>query len=155
MTKKVNPIPEGSNTLTPYLTVKAAGEAIEFYKKVLDGKELFRMNGPGGKIMHAQVQLGSSRIMLADEFPEMSRSPESYGGSPVSLYLYVENVDEIFSKAIAAGAKEVKPLRDEFYGDRSGAFRDPFGHIWTVATHIEDVSREEMEKRVAELFCPS
>ncbi len=150
MQKTVNPIPEGYHSVTPYLTVDGAGQAIEFYKKAFGATELFRMAGEGSKIMHAEVQIGNSRIMLGDEFPEMgARGPQSFGGSPVSLCIYVENVDEVFPRAISAGAKELRPLKNQFYGDRSGTLQDPFGHTWTVATHIEDVTPEDMEKRAS------
>lgn len=151
MTMKVKPVPEGYHSVTPYLSVDGAVEAIEFYKKAFGAKELFRMPMPGGKIGHAEIQIGDSRIMLADENPEMGgRSPKSLGGSPVGLMVYVEDVDRQFQQAIAAGARVTRPLKDQFYGDRSGNIEDPFGHKWTVATHIEDVAPEEMEKRMKE-----
>src|SRR5688572_18241468 len=121
MTKKVNPIPEGYHTATPYLIIQGASQAMDFYKKAFDAKELFRMEGPGGKVMHAEIQIGSSRLMLADEFPEMgARGPKSFGGSPVSMCLYVENADEVFARALSLGSKELRPLKNQFYGDRSG-----------------------------------
>ncbi len=130
------PIPEGYHTVTPYLIVKGAARALEFYKKAFNATELYRLEGPGGTIGHAEIQIGNSRLMLADEFPEMgARSPETVGGSPVGLCLYVESVDALFKQAIAAGGKEERPVRDQFYGDRSGSLRDPFGHQWTIATH--------------------
>jgi PhnB protein len=147
------PIPEGYHTVTPYLIVKGAARALEFYKKAFNATELFRMDGPGGGIAHAEFQIGNSRIMLSDEFPEMgARSPETVGGSPVGLCLYVENVDALFKQAIAAGGKEERSVQDQFYGDRSGTLRDPFGHQWTIATHKEDVSPEEMKRRMAEMM---
>jgi PhnB protein len=150
MTTKVKPIPDGYHTLTPYLITKGAAKAIEFYKKAFGATELMRMPGPEGKVMHAELQVGDSRFMMADECPEMqARSPLELGGSPVSLLLYVEDVDSFFNRAISAGAKEVKPLKDQFYGDRCGSLSDPFGHIWHVATHKEDVPPAELQKRAA------
>jgi PhnB protein len=150
MTSKVKPIPEGYHTATPYLIVKDAARAIEFYKKAFGATELMRMPGPGGKIGHAEIKIGDSPIMLADEVPGMGfRSPESLGGSPISILLYVENVDVVFSEALAAGAKVQRPVADQFYGDRTGGVTDPFGHVWYIATHKEDVSPEEMKKRAA------
>jgi len=142
------PIPDGYHTATPYLVVQNAASAIEFYKKAFGAEELMRLASPDGKIGHAEIKIGDSPIMLADEFPEMGyRGPRALGGSPVSIMLYVEDVDARFNQAIAAGAKAVRPVRDEFYGDRSGNLEDPFGHVWTIATHKEDVSPEEIEKR--------
>jgi PhnB protein len=150
MTNKVKPIPEGYHTATPYLIVKDAARAIEFYKKAFGATELMRMPGPGGKIGHAEIKIGDSPIMLADEVPGMGfRSPESLGGSPISILLYVEDVDVVFSEALAAGAKVQRPVADQFYGDRTGGVTDPFGHVWYIATHKEDVSPEEMKKRAA------
>jgi PhnB protein len=143
------PIPDGYHTVTPYLIIKGAGDAIEFYKKAFDATELFRFPMPGGKIGHAEIRIGDSPIMLADEFPEMGyKSPQSLGGSPVSLMIYVTDVDTIFNQAVAAGATVKEAVSDKFYGDRLGTVTDPFGHIWHVSTHKEDVSLEEMEKRV-------
>jgi PhnB protein len=150
MASKVNPIPEGFHTATPYLIVKGAARAIEFYKKAFGATELMRMTQPDGRIGHAEIKIGDSPIMLADEFPEMgSRSPESLGGSPVSVLLYVQDVDAVFKQAVAAGAKVTRPVKDQFYGDRSGGVTDPFGHQWYVATHKEDVSPEEMHRRAS------
>ena len=150
MTNKVKPIPEGYHTATPYLIVKDAAHAIEFYKKAFGATELMRMPGTGGKIGHAEIKIGDSPIMLADEVPGMGfRSPESLGGSPISILLYVEDVDVVFSEALAAGAKVQRPVADQFYGDRTGGVTDPFGHVWYIATHKEDVSPEEMKKRAA------
>jgi PhnB protein len=143
------PIPEGYHSVTPYLIIKGATEAIDFYKKAFGATELFRMPAPEGKIGHAEIKIGDSPIMLADEFPEMGyKSPQSLGGSPVSLMIYVADVDTVFKQAIAAGGKEQRPVKDQFYGDRSGTLEDPFGHVWHVATHKEDVSPEEMERRM-------
>jgi PhnB protein len=150
MTSRVKPTPEGYHTATPYLIVKDAARAIEFYKKAFGAMELMRMANPSGKIGHAEIKIGDSPIMLADEVPEMGhRSPESLGGSPVSILLYVQDVDTVFNQAVAAGAKVQRPVADQFYGDRTGGVTDPFGHVWYVATHMEDVSPEEMRKRAA------
>jgi PhnB protein len=151
--KKVSAIPKGYHSITPYLITHNAGKAIEFYKKIFGAKELFRMKTSQGKIAHAEIKIGNSHIMLADEFPEMQvHSPKSYGGSPVGILLYTENVDKIIKKAVSAGAKIIKEVQDMFYGDRSGTVEDPYGHKWTVSTHIEDVSNAELKKRVSKLF---
>jgi PhnB protein len=150
---KAKPIPDGYHTVTPYLIVNGAAQALEFYKKAYGATEMMRFPGPGGKIMHAEIKIGDSPIMLADEAPEMgARSPKTIGGTPVSLLLYVEDVDAWASKAVAAGAKVQRPVQDQFYGDRTGTFEDPFGHVWSIATHKEDVSLEEMQKRAASAF---
>lgn len=150
MTSTVKPIPEGYHSVTPYLIIKGAAEAIEFYKKAFGATELFRMAQPDGKIGHAEIKIGDSPIMLADEFPQMSYvGPKTLGGSPVSLMIYVEDVDAVFTKAISEGAEQQKPVEDKFYGDRGGSLVDPFGHVWHIATHKEDVSPEEMDKRAA------
>jgi len=147
---KVNPIPEGYHSVTPYLSIKGAAKAIDYYKQVFGATELFRMAGADGKIGHAEIKIGNSPIMLADEFPEMEFvSPQTLGGSPIGLMIYVDDVDTMFNQALSAGATEVKPLQDQFYGDRSGTLKDPFGHVWTVATHVEDVAPEELQKRAA------
>jgi PhnB protein len=144
----VKPIPDGYTTATPYLIIKDAASAIEFYKQAFGATELMRFADPSGKIGHAEIKIGNSPIMLADEFPEMGvRGPQSFGGTPVSILLYVEDVDARFRQAIAAGANETRPVKDQFYGDRSGTLVDPFGHVWTLATHKEDVSLEEVNKR--------
>jgi PhnB protein len=146
---QVKPIPEGYHTATPYLIVVGAAKAIEFYKQAFGATELMRFPGPGGTIMHAEIKIGDSPIMLADEMPEMdARSPQSYGGSPVGIMLYMPDVDAQFKQAVAAGAKVVRPLTDQFYGDRSATLIDPFGHKWTLATHKEDVSMQEMQRRM-------
>ena len=146
----VRPIPDGYHTATPYLVIDGAAGAIEFYKKAFGAQELMRMPGPGGKVMHAEIQIGDSRIMLADEFPEMNiRGPKALGGSPIWLMLYVEDVDAMFQQAVANGGVVKRPLADQFYGDRSGSLEDPFGHTWTIATHKEDLTPEEIEQRVA------
>ena len=142
------PIPEGYHTATPHLILKDAGRAIEFYKQAFGAKELMRYAVPGGKVGHAEIQIGNSRIMLADEYPEMGFvGPQALGGSPVSLVLYVEDVDGWFARAVAAGAQVIRPLQDQFYGDRTGTLKDPFGHVWTIAMHTEDVPAEEMHRR--------
>jgi PhnB protein len=146
----VKPVPDGYHTATPYLIIKGAAAAIEFYKQAFGATELMRFPAPDGKVGHAEIKVGDSPIMLADEYPEMGyRSPESLGGSAVSILLYVENVDERFRQAIAAGGTELRPVQDQFYGDRSGTLADPFGHVWTIATHQEDLSLEEMQRRAA------
>jgi PhnB protein len=148
----VKPIPEGYHTATPYLIVRGAAEAIEFYREAFAAQESMRVGGPGGKIGHAEIRIGDSPIMLADEMPEMGfRGPQSLGGTPVVLVLYVEDADAVFGRALAAGATVVKPLQDQFYGDRSGTVADPFGHLWTISTHKEDLSPEEIRRR-AEAF---
>jgi PhnB protein len=150
MPKHVKPIPDGYHTATPYLIVDDGARAIEFYKRALDATEIMRIPGPGGRVGHAEIRIGDSIIMLADEAPEMdAKSPKSYGGSPVSLLIYVEDADKVFAKAVAAGGKEVRPMTDQFYGDRSGTLKDPFGHSWHISTHKEDVSMEELNKRMA------
>jgi PhnB protein len=145
----VKPIPDGYHSVTPYLIIKGAADAIEFYKKAFGATELFRMDHEG-KVGHAEIKIGDSPIMLSDEHPEMGYlSPKTLGGSPVGIMIYVEDVDTTFDLAIKSGGVETKPLQDQFYGDRSGTLTDPFGHVWTVATHKEDVAPEEMEKRMA------
>ena len=142
------PIPDGYHSVTPYLIIKGAAAALDYYKQAFGATELFRMPAPEGKIGHAEIKIGDSPIMLADECPEMGyKSPQTLGGSPVSIMIYVEDVDSVFKQAIAAGGKEQRPVKDQFYGDRSGTLEDPFGHVWHVATHTEDVSPEDMERR--------
>jgi len=144
----VKPIPEGYHSITPYLIIRGAARAIEFYKKAFGATELFRFSAPGGKIGHAEIKIGDSPIMLADEFAEMGyHGPQSLGGSPVSIMLYVEDVDAVFNQAVDAGATVKEALQDKFYGDRTGTLTDPFGHRWHVSTHKEDVSIKEMERR--------
>ncbi len=150
MKKKVRPTPKRYHAVTPYLSVKGAASAIAFYKKAFGAKEIMRMPGPGGTIGHAEIQIGDSRIMLADEYPEMNfRSPQAFGGTPVAISLYVQDVDRVVKKAIAGGAKVLRPVTDQFYGDRSGSLEDPFGHVWHVATHKEDIPMKELKKRAA------
>ena len=146
----VKPIPEGYEGATPYLSCHNAAHAIDFYKKAFGATELMRMPDPRGKIGHAELKIGKAVIMLSDEWPDGGhRSPQSLGGSPVAMMLYFEDVDAIAQQAVAAGAKLTQPLKDQFYGDRSGTLEDPFGHRWFIATHIEDVPPDEMERRAA------
>ncbi|MBI1314448.1 VOC family protein [bacterium] len=145
----VQPIPDGYHSVTPYLIVKGAAAAIEFYQQAFGAAECLRVPGPDGKIGHAELQIGSSRVMLADEHPEMNAlAPPAPGGSGVGFCLYVENVDEVFERAVAAGATVQRPLQDQFYGDRTGTIIDPFGHQWTISTHIEDLTPEEIDQRM-------
>jgi PhnB protein len=145
---KVSYIPKGYNTVTPYLVIKGAAKAIDYYKNVFGATVAVRMDGPDGKVGHAELQIGDSRIMLADENPAMGyRSAESIGASPVSLYVYLHDCDKVVEKAASSGAKVLKPVADQFYGDRSGFIQDPFGHLWGIATHKEDVSDDEMKER--------
>jgi len=146
----VKPIPEGYHSVTPYLILHDATAALEFYKKALGAVELMRFPAPGGKIGHAEIRIGDSPVMLADESPEMNAlSARTIGGSPVSLMVYVEDVDALVARAVAAGAKLVRPVANQFYGDRTGGIDDPFGFHWYIATHIEDVPPDELEKRAA------
>jgi PhnB protein len=148
----VKAIPDGYASVTPYLFISGAALAIDFYKKVFNATERLRIPGQDGKVGHAEIEIGDSVIMLADECPESSaKGPQAYGGSPVTIHVYVTNSDEVFTKAIAAGAKQTRPVETQFYGDRSGGFVDPFGHSWYVSTHVEDVSPDELRRRLAEL----
>ena len=148
----VKAIPDGYPQVTPYLCVDGAAAAIDFYGRVLGATERMRMGGPDGKVGHAELQIGSGLVMLADEFPGMGqRSPRSLGGSPVTVSVYVEDVDAVFAKALDAGAKEVRAVETQFYGDRAGQFEDPWGHLWSIATHVEDVPPEEMARRAEAL----
>jgi len=147
---KVSYIPKDYNSITPYLIIRGAARAIDYYKKVFGATEIFRMDGPDGKIGHAELKIGNSHIMLADENPNMGQghtSAATIGASPVSLYIYLPDVDRVIERATAEGAKLLKPVQDQFYGDRSGFIQDPFGHLWGVATHIEDVAPKDMEER--------
>jgi PhnB protein len=149
---QVKPIPENYPRVSAYLAVDGAAEAITFYQTVFGGKERMRIPAPGGKIGHAEVAIGDSLLMLSDEAPEMGvRGPKAYGGTPVTLSVYVEDADAAFDRAVKLGAKVLRPVATQFYGDRSGQFEDPFGHRWSVASHVEDVSPEEMARRAAEL----
>ncbi len=144
----VKPKPDGYHTATPYLIIDGAARALEFYARAFGATEIMRIDQPGGKIGHAEIKIGDSPIMLSDEWPQMGyRGPSSLGGSPVIIMLYVDDVDAVFARAVEAGAESVKPVATQFYGDRSGTIRDPFGHTWTLATHVEDVSPEEMQRR--------
>jgi len=148
----VQPIPSGYHTVTPYLIVRDAAKALDFYKKAFNAVELMRFPGPGGKIMHAEVRIGDSPVMLADEMPEGGYvGPQSLGGAAVSMMMYVEDVDARYAQALDAGATIKRAVEDQFYGDRTGTLVDPFGHIWSLATHKEDVSMEEMQKRMAKM----
>ena len=145
---KVKPIPEGHNSVSAYLIVDGAARALDFYKSAFGATELFRHEAPGGKIGHAEVRIGDTVVMLADVHPDFdAHGPAKYGGSPVSLHLYVEDVDKVAQRAVAAGARVKRPVADQFYGDRLGTLEDPFGHTWHVSTHIEDVSAEELDRR--------
>ena len=150
MSTPVKPIPDGYPVVTPYLIVNGAARALQFYKDAFGATERMRLEMPGGILGHAELQLGDSVVMLADEFPQMgARGPASFGGSPVSLHLYVTDVDAVVARAVALGAKITRPVQNQFYGDRSGKLEDPFGHTWWIATHIEDVSHEEGLRRAA------
>jgi PhnB protein len=149
----VKPIPDGYHSVTPYLAVKQAADAIEFYKRAFGAKERMRLRAPGGKVGHAELEIGDSVVMIADEYPEMDfRSPDHYGGSAVSLHLYVKDVDAAFRRATEAGAKPLRSVQNQFYGDRTGTISDPFGHVWHLATHREDLSPEEIDKRAQAAF---
>ncbi len=150
---KVPYIPKGYNSVTPYLVIKGAAKAIDYYKKVFGANVVVRMDGPNGSVGHAELQIGDSRIMLADENPQMgATSATTIGNSPVSLYLYIPDVDKVVDRAVAEGAKLVKPVKDQFYGDRTGFIQDPFGHFWGVATHVEEVSPQEMKERMKKMM---
>ena len=147
-TKAVKPIPDGYHSVTPYIVCKGAAKAIDWYRNVFGAEELMRMEGAPGTIAHAEIKIADSVVMMADEHPDMgARSPEAFGGTPVGFMIYLKDCDAVFKKAVDAGAKADRPLADQFYGDRSGSVIDPFGHKWTIATHIEDIPPEEMGKR--------
>jgi PhnB protein len=153
MANKVKAIPDGYHTVTPYLTIRNAAAALDFYKKAFGADETFRVASPDGKVGHAEIHIGDSAIMLSDEFPEMgATSPTALGGSPVMIHLYVENVDALVERAVNAGGKLDRPVADQFYGDRGGMVTDPFGHKWWIATHVEDVPPDELERRAAQMF---
>ena len=154
MADKVKSTPKGYRSITPYLIIQGAGRAIEYYKKVFNAKEVVRMASPDGqKVMHAELKIGNSMVMLADEAPEMgARSPQAVGGTPVHLLLYVRNVDRTFKRAVKAGGRVVEEPNDKFYGDRSGRITDPFGHEWTLSTHKEDLSGDEMDRRAQAMY---
>jgi PhnB protein len=146
----VKPIPDNYPQVTPYLSIDGAAAAIDFYERVFGATERGRMPGPEGSIGHAELEIGNSLIMLSDPFPEMGvKGPKEIGGTPVTISIYVEDVDNVFKTALEAGATELRPVENQFYGDRTGQFEDPFGHRWSVASHVEDVPSDEMEKRAA------
>ena len=151
MAAKPKPIPDGYHSITPYLILKGAAQGIEFYKKAFGATECMRMPGPDGRVGHAELRFGDSVVMMADESPEMhAKGPQSYGGMPISILLYVTDVDATVKQAVAAGGQLTRPVEDKFYGDRMGTVTDPFGHIWHVATHVKDIPMEEMRKLAAE-----
>jgi PhnB protein len=153
MAKSTQAIPKGYHSVTPSLVVAGAAKAIDFYKKALGAEELMRFPGPDGSVMHAEIRIGDSTIMLGDEMPEQGgRSPKSYGGTPVSFFVYKENVDAAWKRAVDAGAKEIMPLDYQFWGDRTGCLEDPFGHRWWLAQHVEDLTQEELQKRGEAFF---
>jgi PhnB protein len=150
MPNPVRAIPEGYHSITPGLTCKNAGQAMDFYKNIFGATEIMRMAGPDGNVMHAELRIGDSVIFVADEFPGMSSAPTPGAANPIYIFLYTENVDATFNRAVAAGAKVVMPLADQFWGDRYGKITDPFGHQWGLAQHVEDVAPDEMKRRSAE-----
>ncbi len=153
MASKVSPVPAGYHTVTPYISVKGAAKALDFYKRAFGAEVLVRMDMPDGRVGHAEMKIGDSYVMLADEMPEMAdavaKSPQTLGGTTFGLMIYLDGVDARFKQALEAGAKVKRPVQDQFYGDRTGTLEDPFGHVWTIGTHVEDVSPEEMKKRMA------
>ena len=152
----VKPIPDGYHSVTPYLMIKGASAAIDFYRKAFNATEVYRLNMPDGKVGHAEIRIGDSSLMLADVCAgSASQSPDALGGSPVMLHLYVADVDAQFAQAVSAGAKVINPVTDQFYGDRSGGLSDPFGHLWYLATHKEDLSPEEIRQRAESAFSPA
>jgi uncharacterized glyoxalase superfamily protein PhnB len=157
MKNQIKTVPDGFHTLTPHLVVKRASQAIEFYKRAFGAEEIKRLPGPDGKsLIHAELKIGNSRLLLVDEFPEMDcRGPQSVGGSPVSIHMFVDDADAAFDKALAAGAEVRMPLADQFWGDRYGVLTDPFGHIWSIATHKEDLTPQEIGKRAQAAFSES
>ena len=153
MAKQAQAIPKGYHTVTPSIVVAGAAKAIDFYKKALGAEEVMRFPGPGGTIMHAEIRVGDSVVMLADEMPEQGgRSPKSYGGTPVSFFVYKDNVDAAWKRAVDAGAKEIMPLQDMFWGDRTGCLEDPFGHRWWLAQHVQDLTPEEIQRNAEAFF---
>jgi PhnB protein len=151
MANKVKPIPEGYHSITPYLVIKGAAAAIDFYKQAFNATEIMRMPQPDGRVGHAELKFGDSVVMLADEYPELQVvGPKTLGNTSVGLLLYLDDVDKAVERAVSLGATIKKPIADQFYGDRTGTIEDPFGHKWTLAVHIEDVSQEEMQRRMAE-----
>jgi PhnB protein len=153
MTGKIDPIPPNYNGAIPYITVDGARDAIEFYKTAFDAREVYRLDGPGGKVGHAELLIGERPLMISDEYPDMDvHGPKALGGSPIALHLYVEDVDAVIERAVAAGGVTIRPVEDQFYGDRAGKLRDPFGHMWWVATRKEELTLEEIRKRAKKLF---
>ena len=153
MIQKANFVPPGYHTVTPYLLIKGASDAIAFYVQVFGAEEITRLTAPDGRIGHAEIRIGESTIMIADEHPEMDfLGPQSRGGTTVSLLIYVEHADEVFNDALQRGARELRPICDQFYGDRSGSVTDPWGHVWSIATHLEDISPAELKRRFEELY---
>ncbi len=153
MIQKANSVPPGYHTVTPYLLIKGASDAIAFYVQVFGAEEITRLTAPDGRIGHAEIRIGESTIMIADEHPEMDfLGPQSRGGTTVSLLIYVEHADEVFNDALQRGARELRPICDQFYGDRSGSVTDPWGHVWSIATHLEDISPAELKRRFEELY---
>lgn len=153
MSKSISPVPPGYHTVTPYLLIRGASDAIAFYKEAFGAVEVLRLTSPDGRISHAEIRIGDSHVMIADEHPEMDfLGPQSRGGTTVSLMVYVPDADSVFARAIKAGAQELRPLCDQFYGDRSGAVTDPWGHVWSISCRIEDVSPEEIQRRFQELY---
>lgn len=149
----VKAVPEGHYNVTPYLCIDGAARALDFYKRAFGAVETYRLDAPGGKIGHAEIKIGDSAIMLADPYPgDDLRGPNALGGSSTGMYIYVEDADRLFAQAMAAGATELHPMQDQFYGDRTGSVRDPFGHVWYLATHKEDVPPEEIAKRATKMF---
>jgi PhnB protein len=153
MVTKVNPVPVGYHNVTPYISLKGAAKALDFYKRAFGAEVTVRMDMPDGRIGHAEMKIGDSHVMLADEMPEMAdaiaKSPLTLGGTTFGLMIYMDDVDTRFKRAIEAGATVKRPVQDQFYGDRTGTLQDPFGHVWTLGTHVEDVSPDEMKKRMA------
>jgi PhnB protein len=153
MTARAKTVPDGYHTVTPYLTIRGAAAAIEFYKRAFGATEIMRIADPNGKVGHAEIRIGDSPIMLSEEMPERDvRSPDAIGGSPVTIHLYVDDVDALANQAVAAGAVILRPVEDQFYGDRGGKLIDPYGHLWWIATHKEDVSPEEIRRRATNMF---
>lgn len=153
MSANVSPVPAGYHSVTPYLLIRGASDAIDFYVRAFGATEVLRLCSPDGKIGHAEIRIGDSHVMLADEHPDMDfLGPQSRGGTTVSLLIYVDDVDAVFAKAIEAGATELRPLCDQFYGDRSGTITDPWGHVWSIARHIEDLTPEEIQRRFQDLY---
>jgi PhnB protein len=154
MSNSVLPIPDGYHSVTPYLLIRGASDAIAFYVKAFGATEVFRLTAPDGRIGHAEIRIGNSHVMIADEHPEMDfLGPQSRGGTTVSLLVYVADADAIFKQAIDAGATELRPICDQFYGDRSGTVTDPWGHVWSIASRVENVTVEEIQQRFQDLYC--